>query len=210
MFTGIVEEIGTVKGMIKDALSFCLKIEASQIMDDLSVGDSVAVNGACLTVLDPTSSGFSCDISPETARLTNLGKLKNGDPVNLERAMRLTDRLSGHLVSGHIEGRGRITNQRQEENAFILSIEIPSQVLKYCILKGSIALDGVSMTINRLDEKEITISVIPHTAALTTLGQKKVGDVVNLESDLIGKYVERLIQGEAVSSPYASQDPESP
>jgi len=201
MFTGIVEAIGSVKEIVKDEVSFRLKIQASPRMDDLSVGDS-------LTVLDPTSSGFSCDISPETASLTNLGELKMGDSVNLERAMRLTDRLSGHLVSGHIEAKGKITSKRQEENAFIISIEIPSQLLKYCIPKGSITLDGVSMTINRLDEEGITISVIPHTAAVTTLGQKDVGDVVNVESDLIGKYVERLMQGAGLPSPYASQDRE--
>lgn len=206
MFTGIVEEMGRVKEIIKNDLSFRLKILASEIMEDLSVGDSVAVNGACLTVLDPTSSGFSCDVSPETASMTNLGALKNGDSLNLERAMRLTDRLSGHLVSGHIEGRGKITSKQQEENAVILSIEIPAHLMKYCILKGSITLDGVSMTINQLDEKGIEIAVIPHTAAVTTLGQKDIGDVVNLESDLIGKYVERLMLGGNVSSPFASED----
>ncbi|MBN4054539.1 riboflavin synthase [Nitrospira defluvii] len=206
MFTGIVEEMGSVKEIIKNDLSLRLKIGASQIMDDLSVGDSVSVNGACLTVLDPTSSGFSCDVSPETASLTNLGELEVGDQINLERAMRLTDRLSGHLVSGHIEGVGKIAIKQQEENAVILGIEIPPLILKYCIPKGSITLDGVSMTINQLDEKGIEISVIPHTAAVTTLGQKDIGDVVNLESDLIGKYVERLMLGGNVSSPFASED----
>lgn len=206
MFTGIVEEVGKVKELIKDELSFRLKIGASQIMDDLSVGDSVAVNGACLTVLDPTSNSFLCDVSPETASLTNLGELKVGDQINLERAMRLTDRLSGHLVSGHIEGVGKIASKQQEENAVILGLEIPPRILKYCIPKGSITLDGVSMTINQLDEERIEISVIPHTAAVTTLGQKDIGDIVNLESDLIGKYVERLMLGGDVSSPSASED----
>ncbi len=188
--------MGTVETLVRSHGASRLSLRAAIIMEGLSVGDSVAVNGACLTVLNPTPSGFSCDLSPETMRQTNLGDLKPGERVNLERAMRLGDRLDGHLVSGHIEGKGRIIAKQPEANAILLSIEVPPLLLKYCIPKGSITLDGVSMTINDLDEKGITISVIPHTAAVTTLGQKGVGASLNVESDLIGKYVERLMQGQ--------------
>jgi len=202
MFTGIVEEMGEVDAVIRCPGASRLGLRASRIMQGLAAGDSVAVNGACLTVLDCKRGGFSCDLSPETMRLTNLGELKTGDPVNLERAMRLSDRLSGHLVSGHVEGQGKITAKDREGNALLLSIEVPPHLLKYCIPKGSIALDGVSMTLNSLDGKGITISVIPHTAAMTTLGQKGVGSLLNVECDLIGKYVERLLQGGETVSPY--------
>lgn len=209
MFTGIIEEMGEVQALIQNTDACRLSIRAAIIMDTLLVGESVAINGACVTVLNPASTDFSCDISPETAHITNLGSLKAGDLVNLERAMRITDRLSGHLVSGHIEGTGTITKKSAEENAILLSVEIPSHLLKYCIPKGSIALDGVSMTINLLDERGITISVIPHTASATTLGRKMVGDQLNLESDLIGRYVERLLEGGALASAYRLRTSES-
>lgn len=202
MFTGISEELGIVTAADKSLNSFRLTISAKVVMDDLEAGASVAINGACMTVLDLTSSSFSCDVSPETASLTNLGQLNPGDKVNLERAMRLTDRLSGHLVSGHIEGMGQIYEKRAEENAVILSVTVPPPLLKYCIPKGSIGLDGVSMTINQLEKAGMTVLVIPHTAAVTTLGIKGVGAVLNLESDLIGRYVEHLLPGGEVASPY--------
>jgi riboflavin synthase len=202
MFTGIIEEMGTVTEIERSPVSTRLTIEASVVMEETDPGASIAINGACVTALDLKPNAFSCDISPETARLTNIGTLGVGDPVNLERPMRLSDRLSGHMVSGHIEGMGRISDKSRDENALIVSIEIPPRVLKYCVAKGSITLDGVSMTINRLDEKGISISVIPHTAMLTTLGGKGVGDILNLESDLIGRYVERLMCGGETASPY--------
>ncbi|MFQ5543660.1 MAG: riboflavin synthase [Nitrospiria bacterium] len=193
MFTGIIEEIGVVEATIRNQTKQRLIIRAKTIMEELASGDSVAINGACMTAVDITSTQFSCDISSETASLTNLGNLKPRDQVNLERAMRLSDRLSGHLVSGHIEGKGILCKKHLEGNTLILSFDIPLDILKYCILKGSITLDGVSMTINSLNKQGITVSVIPHTAEATTLGLKEVGSVLNIESDLIGKYVERLL-----------------
>lgn len=204
MFTGIIEEMGLVTEIVRSQTAARMTVQAKLVMEDIAVGASIAINGTCVTALNLSPSTFSFDISPETARLTNIGHLNAGDRVNLERPMRLSDRLSGHMVSGHIEGMGRICEKKAEENALIISIEIPAHLLKYCIPKGSIALDGVSMTINGLDERGITISVIPHTAMLTTLGHKGVGDILNLESDLIGRYVERLLESGEVSSPYIS------
>ncbi len=205
MFTGIIEEMGLVSGVIRSQTAARMTVQAKAVMEEIAVGASIAINGTCVTALDLSPTTFSFDISPETARLTNIGHLNVGDRVNLERPMRLSDRLSGHMVSGHIEGMGRIYKKKTEENALIISIEIPSHLLKYCIAKGSIALDGVSMTINGLDKKGITISVIPHTAMMTTLGYKGVGGILNLESDLIGRYVERLMESGEVSSPYISE-----
>ena len=183
MFTGIIEEMRRVVSLDQNETASRLTIQAKAVMEDLNTGDSVALNGACMTAVALNSSGFSCDLSPETLSRTNLGSLKTGDCVNLERAMRMNDRLSGHMVSGHVEGVGTISDKKQRDNALIVSIEIPESVLKYCVTKGSITLDGVSMTINQLKEKGLTISVIAHTAEMTTLGFKGVGDVLNLESD---------------------------
>lgn len=193
MFTGIIEEMGVVKAIDRNLQSIRLFLLAKTILDDLEIGDSVTVNGVCTTATALIASGFTVDLSPETARVTTLGGLKAGDPVNLERAMRIMDRIGGHLVSGHVEGVGVIRDRKQEENAIILTIEAPADILKYCIKKGSIAVDGVSLTINSLTDRSVTLSIIPHTAKVTTLGLKEIGAPVNLESDLIGKYVERLI-----------------
>lgn len=193
MFTGIIEEMGVVKTIDRNLQSIRLTLLAKTILDDLEIGDSVTVNGVCTTATALIESGFTVDLSPETARVTTLGGLKAGDPVNLERAMRIMDRIGGHLVSGHVEGVGVIRDRKQEENAIILTVEAPSDILKYCIKKGSIAVDGVSLTINSLTDRSVTLSIIPHTAKVTTLGLKEIGAPVNLESDLIGKYVERLI-----------------
>lgn len=193
MFTGIIEEMGVVKTIDRNLQSIRLTLLAKTVLDDLEIGDSVTVNGVCTTATALIESGFTVDLSPETARVTTLGGLKAGDPVNLERAMRIMDRIGGHLVSGHVEGVGVIRDRKQEENAIILTIEAPADILKYCIKKGSIAVDGVSLTINSLTDRSVTLSIIPHTAKVTTLGLKEIGAPVNLESDLIGKYVERLI-----------------
>lgn len=193
MFAGIIEEMGVVKEIDRNLQSIRLTLLAKTVLDDLEIGDSVTVNGVCTTATALIESGFTVDLSPETARVTTLGGLKAGDPVNLERAMRIMDRIGGHLVSGHVEGVGVIRDRKQEENAIILTIEAPSDILKYCIKKGSIAVDGVSLTINSLTDRSVTLSIIPHTAKVTTLGLKEIGAPVNLESDLIGKYVERLI-----------------
>jgi len=169
---------------------------AKVVLEELAVGDSLTVNGACLTVTARTAQDFTADLSPETMSVTRLGSMKVGDAVNLERAMRIGSRLGGHLVSGHIDGVGTIRKRQKEEGALLLSIEAPPEVLRYCIPKGSITVDGVSLTINRLADKEFETAIIPYTAEHTTLGIKGVGDTVNLECDLIGKYVERLLLSE--------------
>lgn len=194
MFTGIVEEVGVVKSLEKTLAGTRLTIMAASIMGDLPVGASVSVNGACLTVVSATDREFIVDVSPETLSVTTLGALIAGSPVNLERAMKLNERIGGHLVSGHVDGIGTVRSRRQDSNALYLTIEAPPDILRYCVPKGSITVDGISMTLNEITETTFTLCVIPHTATVTTLGHKQVGDTVNLESDLIGKYVERLLQ----------------
>lgn len=200
MFTGIIEEMGVIQEIDRSLQSVRLKILAKAVLEELVVGDSITVNGVCLTAAAVAEAGFIVDVSPETARVTNLGMLKVGEPVNLERAMRIMDRIGGHLVSGHVEGVGMLRERRQEGNAAVLSIEAPSNILRYCILKGAIAVDGISLTINELTDRAFSVSIIPHTAQVTTLGLKSAGATVNLESDLIGKYVERLLRGGESSS----------
>ncbi len=197
MFTGMIEEAGTIKTIKKTARSRRFSISAERLMGDLTIGESISVNGACLTVAARNETDFSVDLSPETCNVTTLGTLHAGDRVNLERAMRLSDRMGGHLVSGHVDGIGRIRGRKRVGNAVVLSIEIPPLLLRYCPQKGSITLDGVSLTINRVTEQGIVVSMIPHTALVTTLGGKEVGDRVNIESDLIARYLERLMQGTA-------------
>lgn len=194
MFTGIVEEMGVVKAVDKTLAGTRLRLLAKQILDDLPLGASVSVNGACLTVADVDDQGFAVDVSPETLSVTTLGELATGDPVNLERAMKLNERIGGHLVSGHVDGVGAIAARQQEGNAVVLTIEAPPEILRYCVTKGSVTVDGISMTINGIRDRTFTLAVIPHTAQHTTLGVKQAGARVNLESDLIGKYVERLLQ----------------
>ncbi len=204
MFTGIIEEMGRVEIFVEEGEMCRLSIIAKGVMKGLQPGESVTINGSCMTVFNLTEDRFSCDVSPETRRLTNLGDLKSGDPVNLERAMCLNDRLGGHMVSGHVEGLCQIVSKKPSENAIIMTIEVPAQVLKYCVSKGSIALDGVSMTINQISEKGLEICMIPHTAKMTTLGIKMPGESLNVESDLIGRYVARLLEGGLVNTPYAT------
>ncbi len=194
MFTGIVEEMGVVTNLAKGITGTRLNILASTVLADLSIGASISVNGACLTVTSKAEREFSVDVSPETLSVTTLGSLAAGSPVNLERAMKLNDRIGGHLVSGHVDGIGLIRTRRQDGNAVVLVIEAPKEVLRYCVPKGSITVDGISLTINDVADRSLTVSIIPHTAKVTTLGIKQEGEQVNLESDLIGKYVERLLQ----------------
>lgn len=194
MFTGIVEEMGAVTSMEKSLAGTRVTILASTVLGDLKVGDSVSVSGTCLTVVAKGERGFSVDVSPETLSVTTLGHLTPGAPVNLERAMRLNERIGGHLVAGHVDGVGTIESRRQEGNALLMTIEAPVEILRYCVVKGSITVDGISLTINEVIDHGFTIAVIPHTAKVTTLGLKQAGDRVNLESDVIGKYVERLLQ----------------
>lgn len=194
MFTGIVEEMGAVKVLQKSLAGARLSILASVVLEDLEVGDSVSANGVCLTVVERGEREFSVEVSPETLRMTTLGELAPGMPVNLERAMRLNERIGGHLVSGHVEAIGAVRDRRQDGNAIVLTIEAPREVLRYCIPKGSITVDGISMTLNAVTDRTFSLAMIPHTATVTTLGLKKTGDRVNLEADLIAKYVERLLQ----------------
>jgi riboflavin synthase len=194
MFTGIVEEMGAVTTVTKGLAGTRLTIMASTVMSDLTTGASISVNGACLTVTAYGETDFSVDVSPETLSVTTVGTLAAGSPVNLERAMKLNERIGGHLVSGHIDGIGMIRGRHQDGNAILLECEAPKEILRYCVPKGSITVDGISLTVNKVTDRSFFVSIIPHTAKITTLGLKQVGDRVNLESDLIGKYVERLLQ----------------
>jgi riboflavin synthase len=201
MFSGIVEEMGAISILNKSLAGTRLTIIAATIMGDLPIGASVSVNGACLTVVARTDQDFSVDVSPETLQVTTLGSLASGSPVNLERAMKLNDRIGGHMVSGHVDGIGAIRSRHPDGNAVVLEIEAPKDMLRLCVAKGSITVDGISLTINGVTERSFLVSIIPHTAKVTTLGLKQVGDQVNLESDLIGKYVERLLQERGILPP---------
>ncbi|MDY2637061.1 MAG: riboflavin synthase [Phascolarctobacterium sp.] len=193
MFTGLVAELGTVQRLARQGNSYHLTVGAKKVLDKLKIGDSVAVNGACLTVVRMDDSGFTADVMPETVRLTNIGSLQPGSRVNLERTLRLCDGLDGHIVSGHVEGLGTISEQRPEGIAVVVTIAAPPELLKYIIKKGSIAIDGISLTVTEVTDTSFSVSLIPHTAKETTLGFKKVGDSVNLETDILGKYVERML-----------------
>ena len=193
MFTGLVAELGTVQRLARQGSSYHLTVGAKKVLTNLKIGDSVAVNGACLTVVRMDEGGFTADVMPETVRLTNIGSLQPGSKVNLERTLRLCDGLDGHIVSGHVEGLGTISEQRPEGIAVVVTIATPPELLKYIIKKGSIAIDGISLTVTEVTDTSFSVSLIPHTAKETTLGFKKVGDSVNLETDILGKYVERML-----------------
>ena len=203
MFSGIVEEIGAVKSVEKGLAGAHMSILASTVLQDLKIGESVSVSGTCLTVTSIEAQDFSIDVSSETLNLTTLGSVTAGAPVNLERAMKLNERIGGHLVTGHVDGIGLLRGREQDGNAIQMTFEAPEDILRYCVQKGSITVDGISLTINEVSEKSFTVAVIPHTATITTMGLKQVGDSVNLETDLIGKYVERLLQssGQIASKP---------
>ena len=193
MFTGLVAELGTVQRLARQGSSYHLTVGAKKVLTNLKIGDSVAVNGACLTVVRMDEGGFTADVMPETVRLTNIGSLQPGSKVNLERTLRLCDGLDGHIVSGHVEGLGTISEQRPEGIAVVVTIATPPELLKYIIKKGSIAIDGISLTVTEVTDTSFSVSLIPHTAKETTLGSKKVGDSVNLETEILGKYVERML-----------------
>lgn len=194
MFTGIVEEKGIVREINKTAqLAIEMIIEAKVIIEDMKIGDSISVNGVCLTVTNFTTNTFSVDVMPETIKYTSLAKLENDILVNLERAMQLSDRFGGHIVSGHVDGTGIITKKVQNENAIEYFIEVPEHLQPYFIKKGSVTIDGISLTVFEVLDKAIKISIIPHTASTTTIGIKEVGDVVNIECDILLKHVQHLI-----------------
>jgi len=194
MFTGIVEEKGTVGHISLAGISGSIAIKARKVLEGTRIGDSIAVNGVCLTVVSLRPDGFTADVMAETIRRTGLGSLKPGDQVNLERAMAADGRFGGHIVAGHIDGVGTIRSAVPEGNAVWITIDAPPQILRYIVEKGSIAIDGISLTVAYVDESVFKVSVIPHTAAETTLLSKKAGDIVNLENDIVGKYIEKLMR----------------
>jgi riboflavin synthase len=196
VFTGIVEEMGRIRGIRKGPHSAVLHIQAQTILDDLHIGDSVAVNGICLTVTTLPGDGFTADVMHETLNRTSLASLGIGSYVNLERAMQAGGRFGGHIVSGHIDGTGRIQSIQRDDNALWYTIAAGTEILKYVVEKGSITIDGISLTVARVSRDSFAVSLIPHTAAVTVLGQKKVGELVNLEADILGKYVEKLLRPE--------------
>lgn len=208
MFTGIIEGLGTITA-IRPAGSggrrFTLRAELD--LHDSRVGDSICVSGACLTAVHIEDRSFVVDVSPETLSRSTFHRAVVGDRVNLERALRLSDRLDGHLVSGHLDGTGTLEARQVRDNAVILGFSAPQAISRFLIEKGSVAIDGISLTINRCDERGFTVSIIPHTAGVTTIGFKKIGDAVNLEADMIGKYVERFVgQASSGTSPRAAGD----
>jgi riboflavin synthase len=195
MFTGIIEELGSVKDLRREAAGARLAISASVVLEGTAIGDSICVNGVCLTVVALGKTEFSADVANETLKVTNLGDLKVGQKVNLERALRLSAKIGGHLVTGHVDATGRVREKRQEGNSWRMFFDAPANVLRYVIKKGSIAIDGISLTVADLDSSGFSIAMIPHTAKMTTLGFKSPGESVNLETDVIGKYVEKLLSG---------------
>ncbi len=190
MFTGIVEEIGTVRA----AQPARLTIAAQKALDGTKLGDSIAINGACLTVIALDSQSFSVEVSPETLRRTNLGQLRPGDGVNLERGLAVGDRMGGHFVQGHVDGTGRIVSLTPEEGAILMKVSAPAEIMGYVVEKGFIAVDGVSLTIISRDATSFTISLVPYTREHTTLGSRRPGNTVNIEVDVLAKYVEQLIK----------------
>lgn len=209
MFTGIVEEIGTVVSISKGVKSSRMTLQGNVIFEDMHIGDSIAVNGVCLTVTEKTSNTFTVDVMAETLRRSSLGSLGKGSKVNMERAMAANGRFGGHIVSGHIDGTGTIANFVKEDNAVWVTIETPSKLLKYIIEKGSITIDGISLTVAYVDSHCFKVSLIPHTATNTTLLSKKAGDVVNLENDIVGKYIDKLLHFEDTEDSESKQDKSS-
>ncbi len=193
MFTGIVEEVGTVLGVSRGDKSSVLHIGGEKIFDDLSLGDSVAVNGLCLTVSALAGNSFCADVMHETLSRSSIGTLRAGSRVNLERALKLGGRLGGHIVLGHIDGTGRISKVERDDTAWIYSIDAKSEIMRYIAPKGSVAVDGISLTIASRRSDGFSVSVIPHTAKSTVLSEKSAGEIVNLETDIIGRYTEQFL-----------------
>lgn len=203
MFTGIIEEIGTIKLLQKGAHSAILHIHANVVLHGLKIGDSVAVNGVCLTVTHIQAQCFHADVMHETLNRSALSGLTIGSSVNLERAMPANGRFDGHIVAGHVDDIGKIINIKRDDNAIWYTIQAAPHIMRYVVEKGSIAIDGISLTVAKLSADSFSVSIIPHTAHVTTLGKRKIGDAVNLENDIIGKYVEKFL------TPAASQPTKS-
>lgn len=197
MFTGIVEELGTVKQVVSGSAWGQIEIAGREVLEGTKLGDSIAVNGVCLTVTNLRSGSFTADVMAETMRRSNLGSLKKGDQVNLERAMAADGRFGGHMVSGHIDGTGVISQMKQEGNAVWVTVDTSEDLMRLIVEKGSIAIDGISLTVAKEMPGAFQVSIIPHTGEETTLLKKKTGAVVNLENDMIGKYVEKLMRKES-------------
>lgn len=194
MFTGIIEEIGTVKNIQRNGSNSFIVIEAKKVLEDVHLGDSIAVNGVCLTVTKTDGSIFQADVMNETLSRSSLGELRQGSKVNLERAMAANGRFGGHIVSGHIDGTGTITDIVNDGIAIWYTISANADIMRYIVEKGSIAIDGISLTVARITDRDFSVSVIPHTAEMTILSTKSKGQTVNLENDIIGKYVEKLMK----------------
>ncbi len=194
MFTGIIEEMGTVRRLNQSPNRCELELSASKVLEGTQIGDSIAVNGVCLTVIRLGVEHFTADVMPETLRRSNLGQLKPGSKVNLERAMAANGRFGGHIVAGHIDGTGKILAMQPEGNAVLVTISATPELLRYVVEKGSIAIDGISLTVAKVSHTDFTVSLIPHTGEETTLLKHRPGEIVNLETDIIGKYVEKLMQ----------------
>lgn len=199
MFTGLVEELGSVRAVRSSGRSLHLTVGARKVLQGLQVGHSIAVNGVCLTVVRFDSDSFTADVMPETFNRTNLGGLVPGAPVNLERTMALGDRFGGHIVQGHVDGTGTIAAMSLEEIAVRVVVKAPPEIMRYVVPKGSIAIDGISLTVVGVSEDRFAVSIIPHTAAVTTISRRQAGDTVNLEVDILAKYVERLLTGRAAA-----------
>ena len=193
MFTGLIAELGTVERMAEGSTTCQLTVRARKILPGVKIGDSIAVNGVCLTVVHLRGDTFTAGVMPETVRRTTLHLLQPGDKVNLEKALRPTDGLDGHIVQGHVEGVGTIQQILPEGNALVHRIKTPRELLPYIVEKGSIAVDGISLTVTEADDTGFGVSLIPHTAKMTTLGYKSVGDAVNLETDILARYVEKML-----------------
>lgn len=201
MFTGLIEDLGTLQEICTGTDRAQLAVATSLPMAELTLGESIAINGVCLTVTSFGNGAFCADVSPETLKCTSLGRLIRGSRVNLERALRLSDRLGGHLVTGHVDGLGRIVERRKDGNAWFFKFQADAAVSASLVAKGSVTIDGISLTVNEVFEDTFSLAIIPHTLSMTTLQDRKIGDEVNIETDLIGKYVARFLQDGSSGKP---------
>jgi riboflavin synthase len=199
MFTGITAALGSIRRLTRRGEDALIEIETSLDLDDVRIGDSIAISGVCLTVTAKSGRAFTADVSAETLSRTTLKKLTAGDQVNLEKALRVGDRLGGHIVLGHVDGVGRIAEKVPHSGSLILGFEIEPGLCRYVVAKGSVTVDGISLTVNRCEKNRFYVNIIPHTVAATTLGFKKVADEVNIETDILARYLERLVAGETES-----------